>query len=369
MKQLLRSAKVAGQALPWRVAAATGMWSGSGAPVKFVSERVNWAIRTVGENIGTHLNAQIPNVFEMTTIPYRHTNRVVHFGSQYMWLAWRSHMPVGNRYITSFFHGKPEDGPEVARHIDQFVASTSSLDIVVTGASLVARRLSDWGVPTSKIRLIPIGVDTNQFIPPTEEQKQDVRKRFGIQPNEIVIGSFQKDGVGWGDGMEPKLIKGPDRFVDVVSQFAKDFPVKVFLTGPARGYVKNALEELGINYIHQYPDSHAGLAECYWALDMYFMTSREEGGPMGLTESMASGVPVISTAVGMAPDLLVGNLADSLINNYSCEKFVNAAQLLLNDQDTYDQIKVNCRKEVERIGWQNVARAHWDQAYSALVAD
>jgi glycosyltransferase involved in cell wall biosynthesis len=368
MKQLLRSTKISAQALPWQIAAATGIWQGSGAPVKFVSERINWAIRTVGENIGMHLNAQIPNVFEMTTTPYKHANRVVHFGSQYMWLNWKNRMPTGNRYVTSFFHGKPEDGPEVARHIDQFVASVSSLDIVVTGASLVARRLCDWGVPESKVRLIPIGVDTRRFVLPTDEQKQNARTRFGIQPNEIVIGSFQKDGVGWGDGMEPKLIKGPDRFIDVVSQLAKDFPIKVFLTGPARGYVKSALEKRGIGYIHQYPKDHTGLAECYWALDLYFMTSREEGGPMGLTESMASGVPVVSTAAGMAPDLLLGDLAGSLIEDYSREKFVQAAQTMLDDKMAYDKFRIDCRKQVTSIDWKHVAQAHWDEAYRPLIA-
>ena len=30
----------------------------------------------------------------------------------------------------------------------------------------------------------------------------------GVQPDEVCIGSFQKDGIGQGDGPEPKLVKG-----------------------------------------------------------------------------------------------------------------------------------------------------------------
>ncbi|WP_102783221.1 glycosyltransferase family 4 protein [Thalassospira sp. GB04J01] len=367
MKNALRSTKNVAQALPWQVAAATGIWQGHGAPVKFVSERINWAIQTVGENIGSHLNHEMPNVFEMTTEPYKDTNRVVHFGSQYMWLTWHKHMPRGNRYVTSFFHGKPEDGPDVAQHIEDFVKSSTALDKIVTGASIVEKRLVEWGVPQSKIHHIPIGVDTKKFVPPSQAQKEVARQKFGIKPGEIVIGSFQKDGVGWGDGMEPKLIKGPDRFVDVVFRLAKEYPVKVFLTGPARGYVKSGLEKLGIEYIHQYPKDHTGLVECYWALDLYLMTSREEGGPMGLTEGMASGVPVISTAVGMAPDLLVGGLSGGLIANYSADSFVEAALCMLSDQSHIDRVRVEGRQEVERVDWGRVAQAHWDQVYSKLV--
>ena len=39
-------------------------------------------------------------------------------------------------------------------------------------------------------------------------------------------------------------------------------------------------------------------------MDLYLITSREEGGPKGLIESMAAGVPVVSTRVGMAPALI-----------------------------------------------------------------
>ena len=42
------------------------------------------------------------------------------------------------------------------------------------------------------------------------------------------------------------------------------------------------------------------LISLYHALDIYLITSREEGGPMGLLESIACGTPVASTNVGMA---------------------------------------------------------------------
>ena len=39
-------------------------------------------------------------------------------------------------------------------------------------------------------------------------------------------------------GLEPKLIKGPDIFVETVSLLSKDFDLVVFLTGPARGILR-----------------------------------------------------------------------------------------------------------------------------------
>ena len=44
--------------------------------------------------------------------------------------------------------------------------------------------------------------------------------------------------------MNPKLIKGPDVFCDVIERLAKDLPVHVLLSGPSRGYVKARLTKL-----------------------------------------------------------------------------------------------------------------------------
>ena len=42
------------------------------------------------------------------------------------------------------------------------------------------------------------------------EIKNKLYIKYKIPKDKIIIGSFQKDGVGWEEGNEPKLIKGPD---------------------------------------------------------------------------------------------------------------------------------------------------------------
>ena len=51
------------------------------------------------------------------------------------------------------------------------------------------------------------------------------------------------------------------------------------------------------------PDRDA-LAAAYHALDAYVVPSRQEGGPEGVLESLASGVPLVTTRVGQAADLV-----------------------------------------------------------------
>lgn len=367
IKDLLRPWKFRALCLPWQIAAATGVWRGEGAPVQFVIEKADWAIRWVGEHIRDEVNALEPGGMATTVKPQRIANRIVHFGSQYMWLSWGAHMPCGNHYVTSFFHGKPEDGPEVAEHIDRFLESVPRLSRIVTGAGLIERRLLSWGVPRDKLVRIPIGVDTSVFVPPTLLQRAAARARFGLSDDRVVVGSFQKDGMGWGDGMEPKHIKGPDVFVAAVAELAKHRPVTVFLTGPARGYVKQALDRLGVPFVHTYAKGHTELVECYHALDLYFVTSREEGGPMGLMEGMASGVPVVSTAVGMAPDLIVDGVTGGLVAPEDASGIAARALDLLSLSDGGVVLREAARQAVKVADWSVVGRDHWLKVYKPLL--
>jgi glycosyltransferase involved in cell wall biosynthesis len=133
-----------------------------------------------------------------------------------------------------------------------------------------------------------------------------VRADIGLPQEAVVIGSFQKDGIGWGEGTEPKLIKGPDILLAVLARLRRLIPaLHVLLTGAARGYVKRGLERLGIPYRHVHASEYAEVGRLYHAVDLTLVTSREEGGPKAMLESMCSGIPLVSTRVGQAGDLVV----------------------------------------------------------------
>ena len=366
-KQILRPARYAATALTARARVAFGLARQDPAPVQFVIEEQDWAIRRVGTGVRDGIEARHPGKVSLCLNAAAASRRVVHHGSQYAWIAWAPFLSRSNRYAVSFFHGKPEDGPDIARHIDQFLASVPRLDRIVASNSLLMDRLGGWGVPQEKLVRIPIGTDTTLFRPPGEDARRAARARFGVPEGAVAIGSFQKDGVGWGDGMEPKPIKGPDLFVAAVERIAKEFPVFVLLTGPARGYVKSELEKRGIPFGHHYLADYADLTGAYHALDLYLVTSREEGGPMALMESMASNVPVVSTPVGMAPDLIEDGVTGWLAP-VDAAAIADAALTVLAREDRSAVLAAACEK-VKVCDWQVVADSHWSQVYVPLMAE
>ncbi|NJL53878.1 glycosyltransferase family 4 protein [bacterium] len=161
------------------------------------------------------------------------------------------------------------------------------------------------GIAPEKVFLIPIGINLDYFQPQTPASRQQARQTYDIPHSAVVIGSFQKDGVGWDAGNEPKLIKGPDVFLETIAILKNKIPeLFVLLSGPARGYVKAGLESLSVPYHHYQLDYYPQVSELFQALDLYLVTSRQEGGPKAVLESMASGIPLVTTRVGQAMDLV-----------------------------------------------------------------
>lgn len=369
LKDTLRPLKNWGSAITWRISNRCHLVRPIKAPVSFVVEKADWSIRWDGEHIRDVVNEITGNpTVEVTDSAHRVTEQVVHFGSQYMWLDWGRLLSKRNRFAVSFFHGKPEDGPQVERHIERFLKSVPSLTTVITAASIVEQRLLEWGVPREKLVRIPIGVDTRTFRLPTPSERAKARDRFGFTPGQVVIGSFQKDGVGWGDGMAPKFIKGPDIFIAAVERIAREVSVSVLLTGPARGYVKNELNRRGIPFVHTYLKEQACLADCYHALDLYLVTSREEGGPKGIMESMASGVPVVSTPVGMAPDFVEDGVTGGLAKPEDVEGVAERALRILSlPEGESARLKEQAVKAVKVCDWSVVGRRHLEEVYKPLL--
>jgi glycosyltransferase involved in cell wall biosynthesis len=160
------------------------------------------------------------------------------------------------------------------------------------------------GIAPAKVHRIPIGIEGSYFRPTTPDRRRATRRALGLPESAFVVGSFQKDGVGWGDGLEPKLVKGPDLLLRALASARSRLPeLHVLLSGPARGYVRAGLEHDGIPYVHRLLDRHEDVPSLYHALDAYLVASRQEGGPKAILEAMASAVPLVTARVGQAMDI------------------------------------------------------------------
>ena len=147
----------------------------------------------------------------------------------------------------------------------------------------------------------PFWVNQNTFydIP----DKGILKEKFNIPKERFLIGSFQRDSEG-SNVMLPKLIKGPDRLVEIYKKLSLERDIHIILSGKRRDYIINKLNEIKVEFTYFEMASFETLNELYNILDLYIVASRIEGGPQAILECAVTKTPIISTDVGIASEIL-----------------------------------------------------------------
>jgi glycosyltransferase involved in cell wall biosynthesis len=302
-----------------------------------VGDRLGWSIdddrerlvasaRRLGYRVGR--NGLLRLLRRQSVFQHNHFNAL-----QPRWLG------SSHRLGLSYFHGRPGTPgyPEFDRAYATLRENATRLERVQVTHEEMRALVVSAGVPAGRVFKIPIGVDLEHFpfAPP-------------VAHDGFVIGSFLKDGVGMGDGLEPKLLKGPDTFVEVIAGLRETIPgLSVLLTGPARGYVRRELERLGVPHRHLLLRSRDDLARAYREADLCLVTSRQEGGPKAVLEAMASGVPLVATRVGQATELVRDGENGLLADVDDVDALVGGVQRIYAHGDLRDGLRAAGRETAE----------------------
>ena len=181
------------------------------------------------------------------------------------------------------------------------------------------REVEEYRTLGMRCAFVPRIIDLDVFRPLGRDAAavREVRTRWGIPDGRYLIGNCQRDTL-LEDLTSPKLKKGPDIFAQVVHHLhRRGLPIHVVLAGPRRRWIRRRLEALGVPYTylgHTLADGEDDIRAntlprpelnvLYNLVDLSVVSSRDEGHPAAVTESAAAGCRIISTPVGIAPDLL-----------------------------------------------------------------
>ena len=217
------------------------------------------------------------------------------------------------KVVCSIFHFEEKDyNPS---NIKEFYKRDKYVDSYHVISPKVLKELQK--LTPKPITYIPFWV--NQDIWYEIENKEKLKLKYNIPLNSFVIGSFQRDTEGK-DLKSPKLIKGPDRFVEIAKHYKSLHPnLIILLSGKRRQYIINELEKENISFLYYEMASFEELNEFYNILDLYIVSSRIEGGPQAIVESGITKTPIISTDVGFASDIL-SNESIFNMNNFKKAK-------------------------------------------------
>lgn len=330
--------------------------------IRYLVSAQNWSINHDGEC----LMANLPRPIGELTISHKGIHQgIFHFGGiadalSHGKMRWpQAKIGCG----LTWFHVLENDKrlklvPELDKRLDFWHSSCqSTLD-----------RLIACGATASKTHCIPLGVDTDIFTVATQQQKLKLRQQLGIDDDAIVIGSFQKDGRGWNNGQHGKMEKGPDVLCDVLESLAKSNKLFVLLSGPARGYVKNRLRASGIAFYHTGYLPHANdVAPYFQALDIYLIPSRIEGGPKACLEAPACGIPLVSTNVGMVPDIIKHGHQGLVADVGDTRTLIEHCEAIIEDPNLAKNLSQNGRTMAQNYTWKNIAQRYYDELYLPIL--
>ena len=147
--------------------------------------------------------------------------------------------------------------------------------------------------------------------------QSESRKFLNLSNDNYYVGSFQRDTEG-SDLKTPKLEKGPDLLCEyLIRNRNKMKNLHVLLAGFRRQYIINRLESEKIKYTLFEKTDIETIKMLYAACNLYIVSSRFEGGPQAIIEAAAMRVPIISTDVGIASNILdKKSIIDIQIHNH-----------------------------------------------------
>lgn len=338
-----------------------------GVQLYYISPGVNWVLDWVGHYVTHGVRDQFGLKATVVKSAPGVSGRLIHYGSLWDSLSYFSgERGTRNRVISTIFHGLRDDA-QFQDALGQMLNHATSFARIHTASRIMENRLLEWGVPRTQLVRIPLGVDLRRFTPSAQVNRARRRMELGIPEKAFCIGSFHKDGQGWDDGSEPKLIKGPDVFLETLGKLKDKFPIFVLLSAPARGFVKKGLEKLGIPYRHIVLRDFHDVPSLYAALDLYFIASREEGGPEGVLEALASGVPLVTTKVGLAPDVVTHGEDGLLANVEDADGLAEQIARLIDDSELRHKVVRQGLETIKSYDWNAIAARYYHEIYAPLL--
>jgi glycosyltransferase involved in cell wall biosynthesis len=187
---------------------------------------------------------------------------------------------------------------------------------VVAVSDEVKQRLLGAGVREERIRIVRNGIDLRPFARPLPSPEQPGR--------DLVLGLVGR--LAWE--------KGVDVFLAAAARVASEFASARFLVvgdGPDRSALESQVDLLGLRERVMLAGRRDDMAAAYASFDVMVSSSRQEGLPMAILEGMASGLPLVATAVGDVPTVVRDGVTGLLVPPDDVGRLATAMLELLRD--------------------------------------
>lgn len=238
--------------------------------------------------------------------------------------------------------------------LDRFVLRRFSAVAVVSKA--LATTLEGAGLDATKLQLIPNGIDVVPF--QEAARAQTPAAGFGRALRVGLIGRLSPE-------------KGIDLFLQAAALVLREQTHVQFLIagdGPEHANLEALATQLGIAQSVSFLGRSDRMPELLASLDLVVSASRFEGLPMTILESMASGRPIVATAVGEIPTVLNSGSAGMLVPPDDTSALAQAMLTLLRNAELRQTYSLEAARRVMAHYSARQMTAQYLKMYTAAYA-
>jgi glycosyltransferase involved in cell wall biosynthesis len=199
--------------------------------------------------------------------------------------------------------------------------------------------IASYGVaPLKKLVSIRLGLELNPFLD-AERARGELRRELGIGADIPLVGIVAR--------LVP--IKAHDVFFQAAARVHEAEPGVQFLVigdGERRAELEALVASLSLSECVRFLGWRRDLVRSYADLDVVALTSLNEGSPVALIEALASARPVVSTAVGGVPEVVLHGETGLTVPVSDVPALADAILTLLRDPDLAERLGAAGRRHV-----------------------
>ncbi len=219
--------------------------------------------------------------------------------------------------------------------------------------------MAQTGVATEKIVTIFNGIPNVTF-PERQSARTALLQSLRLPPDALLVGTVGR----------LHAAKGHADLAEAVPQIVTAMPQVHFVwigDGPERTALEAQVKRLEIaGHVHFLGD-RTDVPALLVALDLFVMPSRWEGLSVGILEAMAAGLPVVATAVGGSPELVIDGEAGRLVPPQDAAVLAQAIRQILINPVLARQMGAAGRQRVQSHFTIEQMVRQTEQLYDALL--
>jgi glycosyltransferase involved in cell wall biosynthesis len=202
-------------------------------------------------------------------------------------------------------------------------------------------------ISLDKIKIIPNGVDTNQFSHQKRPvSRQSVLDELNLSENTFILifvgNEFRRKGLAY-IIQALSLFNAGDREI-ILLVLGRDNPTPYKRIAQKKRVLDN------VHFLNARPDVERYMA----AADLFILPTDYEAFPLVCIEAMASGTPVLTTRTGGMAEYLKDNI-NGLFIKRDPEDIADKISSLLNDPARRRSMGIEARKTAEKFDWELIA--------------